>query len=259
MSEHNVTVGRDMVRPFDGTGDFIAWFTKVELIADINNVTKIASLIPVFLEGDALAIYLEMKKEDRKDLDKIKTRLQEAFADSPVKSFAKLVTLKWSGEQVDVYLNELRKFARLAGYEGKALEQTVRLCFINGLPESVSLGLQQVPGIYTMDLSDILVKARILATNNSGTAAVSIGKPIKPSENRYENNIRRGGNSNQNSKIQCFRCSGPHLIRNCPAPKPPMVCFRCRKEGHIAAHCDQPSQGNEWRGPTAPVATPHQQ
>ena len=49
---------------------------------------------------------------------------------------AKLVKFRWSGEKVDVYANEIRRLAGLAGLEEDGLENVVRLTYINGLPDS---------------------------------------------------------------------------------------------------------------------------
>ena len=43
-------------------------------------IKDIASFIPLYLEGDALALYLEMSEIDQLDADKIECRLKEAFA-----------------------------------------------------------------------------------------------------------------------------------------------------------------------------------
>ena len=41
----------------------------------------------------------------------------------------------------------------------------VRLTFINSLPESVSVELQQLDGVATMSVSDLLKRARIFTEN----------------------------------------------------------------------------------------------
>jgi cellular nucleic acid-binding protein len=81
--------------------------------------------------------------------------------------------------------------------------------------------------------------------------------------------------------MKCFRCSGPHSIRDCPeppkegeaearaarfnssssdggfdrAPRGPMVCYNCNGEGHMSRDCPEPrkprtfSSGGDSRGP----------
>ena len=53
----------------------MAWLKKAELVAKLMEIKDLASFIPLFLEGNALALYLEMSEEDQKDEGKIKSRL----------------------------------------------------------------------------------------------------------------------------------------------------------------------------------------
>ena len=56
-------------------------------------------------------------------------------------AYRKLKGLRWTGEQVDVYANE-RRLAELAGWKGKGLELGVKLPFITGSPEQISMELK---------------------------------------------------------------------------------------------------------------------
>ena len=100
--------------------------------------------------------YLEMSEEDQKSKDKITERLLSAFTDSSFVAFGKLVIkrcLRWLGEPVDVFANDMRKLARLAGFEGESLERLVRLNFVNGFPEHISVELQQMPGVEKLEMT----------------------------------------------------------------------------------------------------------
>ena len=50
--------------------------------------------------------------------------------------------MKWTGEPVDVYANEVRRLAGLAGFSGDGLERIVKLTFVNGFPDNISIELQ---------------------------------------------------------------------------------------------------------------------
>ena len=80
----------------------MSFITKVELVAGLKKIEDEAKFLPLFLEGHALAIYLEMGETDRKDPAKIKNRLREAFCDGLFVAHAKLSSMKWGGEEVDV-------------------------------------------------------------------------------------------------------------------------------------------------------------
>ena len=81
-----------MIKPFTGVGDVTAWLTKVELVAALSDITPqdLVNVIPLYLEGGALAVYLEMSKADREDINKLKKGLYRAFSDSPFTAYSKL-------------------------------------------------------------------------------------------------------------------------------------------------------------------------
>ena len=150
---------KDFIKPFTGEGDVVSFITKVELVAGLKKIEDEARFLPLYLEGHALAIYLEMGETDRKDPAKIKSRLKEAFCDGPFVAHAKLSSMKWGGEEVDVFANEIRRLAGLARFEGPYLEHIVKLTFINGLPDYMSVQLQQVRDILDSSLAEILTIA----------------------------------------------------------------------------------------------------
>ena len=249
----------DMMRCYDGTGDIVAWLKKAKLVAKLLEIKDIASIIPLYLEGDALALFLEMSENDQLDAGKIEGRLKEAFALGIFEAYGKLKGLRWTGEQVDVFANEARRLAGLAGWKGEGLELAVKLAFITGFPDRVSTELKQVKDVETVSMSDLITRARVLVSGgredqgHQAVAAVAAREPFvtKRQAPPFEPGGNRGGV--RGFRGRCFRCGGQHMARECTEQKPPIICYRCGKEGHIASRCDQ---GN-WRGgAVAPEATP---
>ena len=246
----------EVMRPFSGEGDVVACLQKAKLVAKLKKIGDLASFLPLYLEGDALSLYLEMNEEDQLNAARIEERLKDAFTDGEFAAYGKLGRVKWTGEQVDVYANEVRRLAGLAGFTGDSLERVVKLTFVNGFPDRISLALQQLPEIRTILMSDLIPKARILAARQSPEVAVvavkGAGSVMTRNDTRFEEQNRSRGIS-RSFKGRCFRCNGPHMIKDCKEPKPPITCFKCGMIGHISTYCNQ---GNEQRGATVPVATP---
>ena len=143
----SVKVTSDMIRPFSGEGDVVAWLKKIQLVEKLQNITDLASFLPLYLEGEAIALYLEMDSTDQLDIEEIEKRLKVAFSDAMFTAYAKLVKFRWSGEKVDVCENEIWRLAGLAGFEEDGLENVVRLTFTIGLPDSISASMQQLPNV----------------------------------------------------------------------------------------------------------------
>ena len=136
----------------------------MKLVAKLQKVQDLASFIPLFLHGDALALYLEMSNEDQVRAEQIEMRLVTAFTEGPFEAYEKLKRFKWTGESVDVYANTIKRLAGLAGYIGIGLDHTAKLAFVTGFPDDVSLALQQLPPIERMDVSKLLPTARLLVS-----------------------------------------------------------------------------------------------
>ena len=86
-------ISHEMIKPFSGKGDVAAWLRKVRLVANLQNIVDLASLIPLYLEGNALVLYLEMNECKKTDIKKIEDRLKEAFMEGVFEFYNKL---SWS-------------------------------------------------------------------------------------------------------------------------------------------------------------------
>ena len=92
--DHGIRATEDVIPPFSGEGDVVGWIKKVNLVARLQKVQDLASFIPLFLHGDALALYLEMNNEDLVRAEQIEMRLVTAFTEGPFEAYEKLKQFK---------------------------------------------------------------------------------------------------------------------------------------------------------------------
>ena len=111
-------ISSDITKPFSSEGGVVAWLKKLRLVVKLQLVDDVASLLPLYLEGDALALYMEMEEDNQKQIEQIKARLKEAFTNDVFAAYRKGTMIRWAGERVDVYANKIKQLIGLAGFKG---------------------------------------------------------------------------------------------------------------------------------------------
>ena len=144
----------------------------------------------------------------------IEVRLKEAFMQG-------LFNSKISGESVDVYSNNIKRLAGLAGYMGRGLNQTVSFC-------------DRLPRYHINDTATITGREQ-----NENYKPYTNYKGIDKNTNldsRVVGAVTR-------SKEPTNRCQGPHRLRDCKVPpRTKIMCYNCKKFGYIPLF-----RGTAWR------------
>ena len=91
-SQTTTKIMSDMIKLFNGKRNIETWLTKIELVCTLTNMKKDIKFIPLYLEGAALAIYMEMSNADKLVKSKIKPKLREAYSDSLFVAYGKLIS-----------------------------------------------------------------------------------------------------------------------------------------------------------------------
>ena len=86
----------------------------------------------------------------------------------------------------------------------------MKMAFVSGFPDCISMELQRLTGIDTMKVEELLKHARVLAKhpNQLGGVATSTGDIPGEKGKLLKRQSRR-------SVVRCFICQGPHLMRDC--------------------------------------------
>ena len=189
----------DLVRQFDGAGDFMEWIQKLELVAKLQNIKDLTSFLPLFLSGSAFAVYQSLPQTDKDDYTIVRKTLTNAFSMCQFKAYEVFMGRRLgAGESVDVYLAELNRIAALIS--SAVDEEWIKCAFICGLPGDMKSQIQAACSLSTMKLSEVVEKARTLVSVRE-TCFVSISG---------------GGQKAGVKSIRCFRCDGyGHMAREC--------------------------------------------
>ena len=73
---------QDMLKPFSGHEgeDVSAWLKKVKLVARLKKIDELSSLLPLYLESPAFAVFDQMTEENQAKSEEVEKVLMQAFA-----------------------------------------------------------------------------------------------------------------------------------------------------------------------------------
>ena len=269
----------DVVKVFEGTGDFASWLKKFQLACKLRKVKddEMATTLPMFLESQAFDVYDQLDEGTASDYDRLKAALLSAFCVNSFGAYEQLKGRRLQGdESPDVYLADLKKYLSLC--EGGELPAGVLRCsFVAGLPLEVQSQVLSVQEVHKKSAEELLplVKSMLSARKVlslpseqlMGAAAATSSGPGKSTP------VGRMGASAKSQPIRegarpprrgsgCFNCGGEyHIARNCPTKSNSGNCFRCGGPNHVARDCLAPAprwQGNgEREAVRAPPASAH--
>ena len=198
---------RDMITSFNGDGDVSSWLKKVKLVARLRSIDDLATVIPLFLEGPAFALFDQIAEKDQGDAAQIEKVLLQAFAQDQFSAYESFRQRNWvAGETVDVYLADLRRLASLVGVGTD--ERLILSAFVVGLPQDVSAQLRASSQVDQLSTQVLLEKSRVYMAERVRSGAAMSAVPSSSSRAK----VASGGRQ----KITCWRCNGKgHIARDC--------------------------------------------
>ena len=273
MADRHVSVPK----PF-ASGDATDWFQRFDICSKANgwNDAEKAVKMPTLLEGEALAMWLELSEEEQDDYASVKEALVKAMMPMEFVSLDDFHRRKLRpGEALSVFVHAMKKLLEQAmpSLDKSARDQLLLHQFLAGLPDNVSRQLRATGEIKALDVA--VVRARLLMTiDGHGQAAAVADKTDKVELLREQvalltehvatlSTSRRSADSQQRSKLRCFSCSRPgHVQRDCPyryrrQGPDPRRCFVCDQPGHLARNCRR--QGNDTGAPVKVNRRPYLQ
>ena len=242
-------------QPF-ASGDVEDWFQRFDICARANGWDEEAKAkkLPTLLEGEALAVWLELTREQQDDYAVTKKEMEKAMLPMNFVSLDDFHHRKLRpGEAISSYVHDLRKLLSHALPEAgqNAKEPLLLHQFLAGIPEAIARQLRASGEVTTLDKA--MTRARLLMTIDREPVAAVVNE--KPNETQFLREqlaalteqvaaLTTKASQPPRSRPRCFNCNQiGHLRRDCRRQQ----CYFCGKLGHLAKDCWY--QGNDNGAP----------
>ena len=174
--------------------DVNKWFKQFKICCsanDWNDATKALEL-PTLLEGEALAVWLELSEETQKDYDEMKKTIDGKMAPQSFMSLDDFHKRRLHlGEPIFVYVHELKKLLDqpMPKLDTGTRDQLLLYQFLAGIPCDINKPIRAASDIKTLDQAT--ERARLLIAVGPSPVAATLHQatvvPIKCKPDRHTN------------------------------------------------------------------------
>lgn len=217
--------------------DASRWFARYELFIGVQGSLELKDeelasnclrYLPLFLAGSALLCYEELPTAERASYEIVKARLTAFYELDASQAFDRLCTSKYSGEGVDVFVAQLRRYTNLLELPRESADKLIVEQFLRAIPAAAARELRVLSrGIgKTLDLNTVLTNARHLSTLQVDDQGEMIGllglvkeaqtPPTGQKQEKVHGRGRGKGKTSTQKPPSCFVCEGAHYARECP-------------------------------------------
>ena len=252
MAEKHIAIPK----PFSH-GDVREWFQRFEICCKANawDDAKKALKLPTLLEGEALAVWLELSEAEQADYKIAKEKMNSKLTPVAFVSMDEFHKRKLRpGEPLSIFVQDVKRLLLQAmpDLDQGTRNQLLLHQVIAGLPVHVGRQLRAIGE--TTNLDKVIERARILMTMDQQEQAAMVTEKDKEVQQLQEQitelTQQVAALTTHKQVVRCFSCNKEgHVRRDCPFQRQfkrdRRYCYNCGRQGHLERNCRQQPQGND--------------
>ena len=188
-----------------------------------------ATKLPTLLEGEALAVWLELSEEQQSDYKQAKEKITDKLAPLKFEALDKFHKRKLRpGEALSVFVHDMKVLLEQAmpRLDNTARDQLLLHQFLTGLPVSLSQQLRATGE--ARDLNSSIERARLLMSIDTQSQQVAAVE----AQSNHTNPLQE-----QVEKLTEQVAALSARIHRDPQQQKPKRCYKCGQAGHVQRNC----------------------
>ena len=185
----------------------------------------LADMIVICLSGPLVNMYRSLLSSGKAMLARLDAEYNRKDVGSKHAALTRLLTYKYKGSGVQKHCDDVIQLMNDLSDTGLTLEHELMVCILlYSLPAELNTFVSTLCSLDSKDLTIDMIRVRAMA-EEARMRVADVALPLMRKSQGKQEKQRTSSKRKPNEKVKCFRCKGPHFVKDCPEPKEDMAAL----------------------------------